>query len=253
MATVAQMVEIVAGATMVDVDTVRQVARFVREAGYLPTSRGRSVAPAGPREAAVLLGALLAGDKVVKAGEAAEFADNIRAEKYYWSGGTASTPAAELLGEKLPPNHSLVDVLEAAIRAEMEGGLLGECPLAIECTEAIVRRPVETGTVSFWVLDTRSEVGAERMEELRITYYLPQDTTRYPLIEIDDELNQVEWRNRLNERWRKRPAMWDGRFIVAREVGSGTFKRIAHGLLAADERSKPGDSAARARSQGAGT
>ena len=236
MPTISQLVEIVADAARVDLETMRQIARFAREAGYLPTSRGKAIAKVGHREAAVLLGALLAGDKVVKAGEAAASATTLLANQL-WLGGVAEQhqvqmPSQDLLWG-LGADHTFVDMIEIVLRALAADGRVGDCPILIRSAEALVRQEVSHAEVRLIIQDTRHSCDEECTE--KITYTLAADRIKHLGDVPKNAQGMMQAINHLTQMLNligRNPKIHDGSFIATREIGSGTFHRLVAALKA---------------------
>jgi hypothetical protein len=149
MITVAQLVPAIAAATGLEEETVRQHARFVREAGFLPATVGKKLAYAEPRHAAILLAAILVDHRVVKAGDAAAIACSMRAIGYELTGKPGPAPPPEALFG-LAPDHSFVDALEALIREAMVGDI--RAPSGVPCNhyDVGVTGPWLVGSIVLW-------------------------------------------------------------------------------------------------------
>ncbi len=148
MPTITQLYPTFAAVLGLEEETVRQHARFLREAGYLPASVGKRLAYAAPRHVASLLAAILVDPRVVKAGRAGEIAHSLRVKSYECNDDpVAPPPPAAIVG--LPPDHSFVDGLEALITGAIQyGDLLGPSGLPLTPIWASVARPWVSAEIS---------------------------------------------------------------------------------------------------------
>ncbi len=147
MLTIAQLVNPIAKVTGLEEETVRQHARFVREAGFLPATVGKRLAYATPRHAAVLLGAILMDHRVIKAGAAASTACALKAcDSRVNVNRPVAAPAPEALFG-LAPNHSFVEALAALIEAATHGDVMGPSGMPMANIDVIVKRPVPSAQI----------------------------------------------------------------------------------------------------------
>lgn len=247
MLTLANLTEIVADATKVEADTVRQVARFVRQAGYLPTSRGKALAKVGTREAACLLSALLADGAITKAGDAVALAESLRANVYedHRKDDDRKDLEADFLPAcpselywGLPADHSFIDMLDTIFRALLQSGRIDECPIIIHGAKASIERPINFGSISLKL----SEPGSGNCLEYYMTFRYrvpdaypdrhPSDEEYHDPEQLDAALRKlVDTMMGRNERQK---LIISNSLMTTRKINYGTTELIGQRLAAAN-------------------